>query len=79
MKHCSVPVIFYHGDDDQYVPHWMSIKNFEACTGPKKLVITPGAGHGLCFVKEKEAYLQELVAFSNENNLPVVDNGTKLL
>ncbi len=79
MKHCRIPVIFYHGDNDQYVPHHMSIENYEACTAPKKLVITPGAGHGLCFSKDKEAYLRELISFCEENNLPVTDNGTSML
>ena len=79
MRHCRLPVIFYHGDNDQYVPHHMSVENYEACTAPKKLVITPGAGHGLCFIQDKEAYLKDLVAFCEENDLPVVDNGTSML
>ncbi len=79
MRHCRLPVIFYHGDNDQYVPHHMSIENYEACTAPKKLVITPGAGHGLCFIQDKEAYLKDLVAFCEENDLPVVDNGMSML
>ena len=79
MKRCRIPVIFYHGDNDQYVPHHMSIENYEACTAPKKLVITPGAGHGLCFSQDKEAYLRELIAFCEENGLPVKDNGILML
>ena len=79
MRRCRIPVIFYHGDNDQYVPHSMSIENYEACTAPKKLVITPGAGHGLCFSQDKEAYLRDLIAFCKENDLPVKDNGTSML
>ena len=79
MKHCRLPVIFYHGDNDRFVPHRMSIENYEACTGPKKLVITPGAGHGLCFILDKEAYLRELVSFCEENNLPMTDVGPSVL
>ncbi len=79
MEHCRLPVIFYHGDDDRFVPMRMSIENYEACKAPKKLVITPGAGHGLCFVQDKEAYLRDLIAFCEENDLPVVDNGTSML
>lgn len=79
MAQCCVPVIFYHGDDDRYVPHWMSIRNYEACKAPKKLVIIPGAGHGLCFVKDKVGYLRELKAFCQEQGLPVTDNGMSML
>ena len=79
MEHCRVPVIFYHGDDDQYVPLWMSMKNYEACKSPKKLVITPGAGHGLCFVRDQEGYLRELKAFCQEQGMAFMDNGTSML
>lgn len=58
-----VPVIFFHGDADEFVPCSMSRKNFDACTGRKKLVLVPGAGHGLAFPVDEESYLQELRAF----------------
>ena len=48
MKKAKVPVIFFHGDEDYFVPHSMSEENFEACTSRKKLVTIHGAGHGLC-------------------------------
>lgn len=79
MEHCRVPVIFYHGDDDNFVPCSMSRKNYEACIAPKKLVMIPGAGHGLCFVKDKTEYLHHLRAFFEENGLPSADNGLKRL
>lgn len=78
VTHCRVPVIFYHGDDDQLVPHRMSVKNHEACTSPKKLVTIPGAGHGLGFLCEKERYLRQLIAFCQENGIPSTDNGLTL-
>lgn len=58
-----VPVIFFHGDADDFVPCSMSRKNFDACTGRKKLVLVPGAGHGLAFPVDEESYLQELRTF----------------
>ena len=79
VVHSKVPVIFYHGDSDTLVPHSMSIANHEACASAKKLVITPGAGHGLCFLKDKEGYLRELRAFCRENGIPAEDNGTPAL
>jgi hypothetical protein len=46
------------------VPYSMSIKNFEACTSPqKKLVITHGADHGLCFPHDVEGYYREVKSF----------------
>ncbi len=59
----SVPVIFFHGETDDYVPCSMSIRNFEACAAPKRLVLIPGAGHGLSYLVQPERYLRELDGF----------------
>ena len=64
MKKCKLPVIFFHGDTDDFVPCYMSEENFAACASEKKrLAIIRGAGHGLCFPVDPEAYLKELKAF----------------
>lgn len=63
LKHCPLPVIFFHGENDDYVPCSMSRENYEACAGPRKLVTIPGAGHGLSYLVAPEYYLQELRAF----------------
>ena len=66
VTHCKVPVIFFHGEADDYVPCGMSRVNFEACPGPKRLVTVSGAGHGLSFPVDEERYLAELRRFGNE-------------
>ena len=63
MKNCSVPVIFFHGQEDDYVPCEMSRINYEACTARKRLVLIPGAGHGLSYPVAPEGYLQALREF----------------
>lgn len=63
MKRCTVPVIFFHGEDDDFVPCSMSRANFEACAARKKLVTIPGAGHGLSYAVQPQRYLQELRDF----------------
>ena len=64
MESCSVPVIFFHGDSDGFVPADMSRENFAACKSERKrLVITPGADHGLCFPTDEEGYLEQLRLF----------------
>lgn len=64
LKSCKVPVIFFHGDKDDYVPCYMSRENFDACPCVKRLVITPGAGHGMCYLVDQEGYLQPLREFA---------------
>jgi len=60
---CKVPVIFFHGDTDDYVPCDMSRELYDACASEKKLVIIEGAGHGLCYPQNKEKYVSELSDF----------------
>ncbi|MBQ9837485.1 MAG: alpha/beta hydrolase [Oscillospiraceae bacterium] len=66
VKHATVPVIFFHGDGDDYVPCEMSRINYEACTAKKKLVIIPRAGHGLSYPVAPDTYLNALREFFGE-------------
>ena len=63
VRNCTRPVIFYHGDGDDFVPWEMSRDNHAACPARKKLVIIPGAGHGLSFPADQERYVAELREF----------------
>lgn len=63
VKTCTVPVIFFHGEDDDFVPCQMSRDVYEACTARKRLVTIPGAGHGLSYAIDPAQYLKELRAF----------------
>lgn len=63
MQKCRVPVIFFHGESDDFVPCEMSRRNFEACASRKKLVTIPGAGHGLSYPVDPETYLDALRDF----------------
>ena len=66
VKNATVPVIFFHGDGDDYVPCEMSRINYEACTSKKKLVIIPRAGHGLSYPVAPDIYLNALREFFGE-------------
>lgn len=63
LKSCAVPVIFFHGEDDDFVPCDMSRKNFVACASRKLLVTVPGAGHCLSYPVAPELYLNALRDF----------------
>lgn len=62
----TVPVIFFHGDTDDFVPYEMSVVNHAACTAHKQLVITPGAGHGLCYPADPDGYVAAVREFYDE-------------
>lgn len=64
MKKCKLPVIFFHGDCDDFVPYEMSERNFEMCASErKKLVAIEGAGHGVAYPVDEETYLAALAEF----------------
>lgn len=63
VTRATLPTIFFHGGDDDYVPWEMSQENYDACASRKELVIIPGAGHGLSYPVDKPAYLKALGDF----------------
>lgn len=63
IKKCSVPIILFHGEADDYVPCEMSQSNYDACFGTKRLVTVPNAGHGLSYLVAPENYLSALKEF----------------
>ena len=63
VKKCKLPVIFFHGAADDFVPCYMSRANFEACASRKRIVTIPGAGHGLSYAIDPDGYVEELYAF----------------
>ena len=63
MKNCKIPVLFAHGTKDHFVPVEMTYENYEACKAPKRLLIVPGADHGMCHYMEKERYEAMLQEF----------------
>ena len=63
MEKCRLPVLFFHGTDDNYVPWQMSQKNYEACASQKKLVLVPDAGHGLAYLLDPAGYLAAVREF----------------
>ena len=63
VKNCRIPVLFFHGEEDDYVPSYMSRINYDACPSRKKLVLISGAGHGLSFPVAPDLYVQEMRDF----------------
>ena len=63
LRKAKVPVIFYHGESDGFVPCEMSRENYEACITRKELVTIPGADHGLCYMQAPERYEKTLGEF----------------
>lgn len=60
---CKVPVILFHGENDDFVPCRMSKEIYDALPGEKCLVTIPGAGHGLSYVVAPKDYIAAAAKF----------------
>ena len=56
LRRTKVPVLLVHGEDDHFVPVEMTYENYEACASPKRMLIIPGADHGMSYYLAKDAY-----------------------
>ena len=63
LKQAKVPVIFFHGEADDFVPCYMSKACFDACASRKRLVTVPGAGHGLSYPTDPQGYIRAVREF----------------
>ena len=74
VMHSNVPILFIHGDKDDFVPTFMSIDNYNSAINnghENELWITEGCRHGTsCFDKIDE-YEMRIVKFINKNKKEV--------
>lgn len=63
IKNAKVPVLLFHGDEDDIVPYEMSIQLHNANKDNSHLILIPKAGHCLCYLIEPELYLKEMKEF----------------
>ena len=45
VAHANVPILFIHGDKDDFVPYHMLQPLYDACTSEKDILTVEGAGH----------------------------------
>ena len=63
LKNTRIPVLLIHGTGDHFVPVEMSYENYLACGGPRRLLIVPGADHGMSYFTDPERYTAAVLAF----------------
>jgi len=63
VRRCKLPVLFIHGEADDFVPCHMSRANYEACASRKRLFTVPNAGHGMSYLVDPKGYLRVLREF----------------
>ncbi|MCQ2595960.1 MAG: alpha/beta hydrolase [Treponemataceae bacterium] len=63
MKNNAIPVLFVHGDADDFVPPYMSEQNYAACAAPKQLFMVPGAIHAMSYFTDTPKSQQTILEF----------------
>lgn len=66
VKNTKLPIIFFHGSNDDYVPCNMSEKLYNACVSEKRIVKIEEGLHGTSYLTNPSLYLEELNHFFEE-------------
>lgn len=63
MKTTVTPTLFVAGDEDTFVPTWMTQENYDKCSAPKHLFWVNGAGHASAFFENNKLFMNNLKEF----------------
>lgn len=63
MESTVTPIFFVAGEEDDFVPTFMTQENYDRCRAPKEILWIPEAGHAAAFFEDRETYLEGLESF----------------
>ena len=66
VKHANVPILIVHGEDDRFVPAYMSEPMAAAIPALVTRVTFPNAGHGMSYLMDTPRYQAMTEAFLNK-------------
>ncbi len=66
LEKSHIPVMLVHGTEDSFVPVEMTYENYKACPGKRKLLIVPGADHGMSYYVDRDEYERKVKEFWQE-------------
>lgn len=66
VRKCVHPMLFIHGDKDDFVPTWMVYDVYDAKPMPKELWIVPDAAHAVSYRDNRDAYVERVRQFTEK-------------
>ena len=67
-KKSKIPALFIHGEQDDFVPFYMGVQNYQNSNASDKLMVSvKDAGHGLAYMTQPEMVTQKLTEFYNRH------------
>lgn len=70
VSKCRKPMLFIHGEKDDYVPTEMVYRLYEAKSQPKELWIVPGAAHAASYRLHPQEYTERVRQFTEKYLTP---------
>lgn len=61
----NIPILFIHGDKDDFVPTYMTEQNYKACNSPKTKLIVKDADHAEAYYKNRVDYEKSICKLLN--------------
>ena len=63
VKRCTLPMLFIHGDQDDFVPSWMVKPLYAAKPAPKEIYMGKGSAHAQTVIDHEAEYTARVQAF----------------
>jgi len=63
VRESSIPIMFIHGKEDDFVPARMSEEMYRVKKGPRKLLLVDDAKHTDALASNRELYIKEVMSF----------------
>lgn len=64
----NIPILFIHGENDDFVPLWMTMQNYLHCNADKELFIVKGSEHAESHYIDKNGYEKRVLAFIGKHS-----------
>lgn len=64
----NIPILFIHGENDEFVPLWMTMKNYSYCRADKELFIVKDSEHAESHYIDKKGYEKRVLAFMKKHS-----------
>ena len=59
----DIPILFIHGENDEFVPLWMTMKNYSHCKAYKELFMVRESEHAESHYIDKKGYERRILTF----------------
>ncbi|MFT5875374.1 MAG: fermentation-respiration switch protein FrsA (DUF1100 family) [Clostridium sp.] len=69
LAEIEIPILFIHGEKDDYVPTFMCKQMYSVKKGYKDIYIAPNAGHAEAYLKNKDEYEKKVDSFLKDINI----------